>query len=134
MSRAAAKTVKKLPRTDAEKADLLYDTRNRRLVLQKEVDELQEQETELKNYFIENLPKSKSSGIAGHTARVQLQAKTIPTVEDWAKFYKYVKKNDAFELLQRRLSDKAVEERWEAGEQVPGVGKFNVIKVNCTKL
>lgn len=134
MSKAATKNGFKLPRTDAERADLLYNTRQQRLALQKEVDALQEQETELSNYFIENLPKSRASGVAGQTARVQLNTKTIPTVEDWSKFYKHVQKTGAFELLQRRLTEKAVTERWDAGERIPGVGRFNVVKVSCTLL
>ena len=122
----------KLPKSPAQCADLLYTTRQQRLELQHEVDELQELETALKNYFVDNLPKSQASGIAGKVARVQLGSKVVAQVADWPAFYKYVKKNDAFYLMQRRLSDSAITEIWEDGKKVPGVEPFNIVTVSCT--
>ena len=50
------------------------------------------------------------------------------------KFYAHLKKTGDFELLNRALNRAAVNERWAAHKQVPGVGKFHVKKVSCTKL
>lgn len=130
-SRAAKEP--KLPKSLGACADLLYKTREERLKLQREVDRLEKKESALENHFIEELSKD-STGVAGRVARVQINSKPVPVVEDWSKFYTYIKKNNAFELLQRRLSAKAVEERWEDKKQVPGVGRFNAKKVSCTKL
>jgi hypothetical protein len=120
------------PRSAAEAADMLYNTRAERLELQHEIDNLAARETALKEYFISNLPKSQASGIAGKVARVQLGAKVVPQVADWPAFYKYVKKNDAFYLMQKRLSESGIVEIWEDGKKVPGVEKFNVVTVSCT--
>lgn len=124
----------KLPLTDAGKADLRYTLNKQRLALQKQVEQLQALETQLNDWFIENLPKSEASGIAGKVARIQLQRKVVPQVEDWEKVYGYIQKHGAFELLQRRINNAAVAERWDNKEQVPGVGNFTVITVSCTKL
>ena len=123
-----------LPRNAGECADLLYRTREARLAVQRQVDKLTAAENKLKEYFIETLPKSEASGLAGKLARVQIEVKPIPQVEDWEKFYTYVRKHQAFELLQRRLNEGAVRERWDDKQEVPGVGVFNAKKVSCTKL
>lgn len=123
-----------LPKTPAQCADLLYAARECRLTIQRETEKLSRLESQISNYFIENLPKSDSSGVSGLRANVQLKKKPIPTVENWDKFYPYVYQHKAGELLQRRLSESAVSERLGAGERIPGVGIFNAITVSCTKL
>lgn len=115
-------------------ADKLYELRNKRLEMQKAVDAVASEESALKNYIIDHLPKSEASGVAGRLARVTVVTKEVPQVKDWEAFYKYVKRHSAFELMQRRLSDAAVKERWESGKKVPGVESFNVVSVSINKL
>jgi len=115
----------KVPKALAACADLLYTTRQERLELQKQVDELAKRETELKEHLIQELPKGEASGIAGHVARVAVLTKVRPEVQvdqgGWEKVHEYIFRTGAWELLARRLNDKAVAERWDAGEEVPGV-------------
>jgi len=66
------------PRSAAEAADMFYNTRAERLELQHQIDDLAARETALKEFFINSLPKSQASGIAGKVARVQLGAKVVP--------------------------------------------------------
>lgn len=124
----------KPPKSLAKCADMLYETRQARLALGKQVEELQKKETLLKDHLIEHLPKGDASGISGKVARVSILLKAKPTVEDWDSFYAYVKKTGAFELLQRRLSETAVKERWDDDKVVPGVGKFNYVDVSLGKV
>lgn len=132
---AAAKAPEfKKPKTLGEAADLLYKTKGLRLAAQKVVEELAEKETALKEHIIAELPKSKASGVAGRLARVTVSNKEVQQVEDWDAFYKYVKKHDAFELMQRRLAVGAVEERIANGEKLPGVKAFNVPQVSINKV
>lgn len=131
---AAKKKAFKIPKQIGACADLLYTLRAERLEIQKKVAEYEEQEKELKNYIINNLPKSNATGISGKAANVRVITEDIPVVEDWGKFYAYVKKNNAFDMLQRRLNTKAVEERLEAKKKVSGVGVFTATKVSCTKV
>src|SRR5580698_2011239 len=58
-----------LPKSPGERADLLYATKQLRYDLQHRVETLQKLQTEIENWFIDNLPKSQASGIAGKTAR-----------------------------------------------------------------
>ena len=118
----------------AKTVDQLYEVKQQRLRDQKAVDKLQTLETELTNFLIDNLPVSDASGVAGLTARAQILPCSTPQVKDWDEFYRYLAKKKTFGLLQKRLSAAAIEELWEDGKVVPGVGTFNYKKVSLTKI
>lgn len=124
----------KFPKSIGACADKLYQLKEKRLKMQKEVDAVASEESALKEHIINTLPKSEASGVAGKIARVTVVTKTTPRVEDWDKFYAYIKKNNAFEMLQRRVGDKAIAERWDAGKEVPGVGHFTFPTVSINKV
>lgn len=124
----------KVPKTFGGIADALYETRLRRLNLQKEVDALAAFETKLKDKLIEEMPKKDSTGAAGKIARAQIVQEPTPVVEDWDEFYKHIKKKGEFDLLNRAPNRSAINARWDAGKAVPGVGQFMTTKVSVTKL
>jgi hypothetical protein len=95
---------------------------------------MKDYETKLKDHLILELPKSDASGVTGTLARAQINSRRVPTVKDWDAFFAYVKANDAWELLARRVNDSAVAERWDNGETIPGVDAFNLVSVSITKL
>lgn len=132
---ATAKPVKfKFPKTMGACADKIYELRQKRLDAQKVVDAIQAEESALREHIINTLPKSETTGVAGKLARVTVITKVVPQVKDWDAFYKYVKKNDAFDLMQRRLTDKAVQDRWEAGKKIPGVEAFQAVTLSINKV
>lgn len=137
----------KPPKTLAAAADKLFSTRQGRLKLQKEVDALQAEETALKMYLLQNLPKDDASGISGKLARVTAVTKDVPRVENWSEVYAHivkeyglhVKRKDglqdgAFSLLGRSIGKKAVEEQWDAGKVIPGVGTYTVHDISINKV
>lgn len=124
----------KIPKSLGACADLLYAVRAERHALQRQIDAMKKNEQELKDYIIASLPKSKASGISGKTATAQVKKTAVPTVADWDALQKYIKKTGAFDLMQRRLNAKAVEERWEDKKVIPGVESFTKVDVSCTKL
>jgi len=124
----------KHPKTIGACADRLYQLRQKRLEMQKAVDHVEAEEKALRSYVIEVLPKSNASGVAGKIARVTVITKTIPQVNDWPAFYKHILKTKQFELMQRRVADGAIQERWELGKKVPGVEPFNVVTVSLNKV
>lgn len=127
-------TTFKFPKTIGACADRLYTLREERLKQQKLVDAIEAEEKALKEHIIQTLPKSEATGASGKVANVKVVPKTVPQVEDYDKFYAYVAKNKRFDLLQRRLNDKAIQDMWEAKKQVPGVKAFNTCTVSCTKV
>ena len=88
----------------------------------------------VEDHFVNTLAVGESSGVQGFTSRVQVTESAVPTLDDPQKFYAYVRKNNAFELLNRALNRAAIQERWDAKKQIPGVGVFHAKKVSCTKL
>lgn len=124
----------KIPKSLAACADILYTTRESRLALQKDVDDLKDFETLVRDHLIANLPKGEASGIAGHLARVAIVTKTTARVEDWDAVHTYIVKHKAWELMARRINDAAVRERWEAGEEIPGVGHNQFAAVSLNKV
>lgn len=130
-----AKKPFKIPDNLAVCGDLLYTTRQERLVLAKQVEELEEREKKLREHLINKLPKSKSSGIAGKVARVSIYTDPIPVIQDESKFWAHFHKTKQHDLIQKpRLSKEAIASRWENKEVVPGVGRFNVVKVSLEKI
>lgn len=120
-----------LPAEQGACVDLLYRARERRLEMQRETERVEKLEKQLQEHFINTL-SADSTGLAGRVARVQIEPKVIPTVEDWDRFYAYVGRTRSWELLQKRLGEGAIKERWEDGKEVPGVGRFRAKKVSCT--
>lgn len=124
----------KLPNTLGACVDLLYKTRQERYSLQHKVKALAELESALQDHLVNEVPKGDSSGVAGKVARISIGTEKVPQVTDWDAFYGYVKRTGSFDLLQRRLATKAVEERWENKKKIPGVGEYNAIKISLNKL
>lgn len=123
-----------LPKSIGLCADLYSDVRALRLMMEKEVEVVQARETEIKNWIIDNLSKSDDTGAAGKRFRAQIVMKEVPQLADWATFTGYVLDKDRFDLIQKRLSEKAIKDMWEAGEDIPGVAKFNTPTVSITKI
>jgi hypothetical protein len=123
-----------LPADQGALVDLLYRARERRLEMQRETERVERLENQIKNHFIETL-SANSTGLAGRVARVQVETKAVPQIEDWDKFYKYVVKHKAFDLLQRRLNEGAAKERLEAGKGAKaGLTVFRAKKISVTKI
>ena len=134
--RAKKEPAYKLPKKLAVCVDDLVVTRDARLALQKEIDNLQKIETQLKDHLINNLSKEDATGIAGKLARVTIVTKVVPQVnsEDWDTFYAYVGKTKSWDMLQKRLSDTAIKARWDAKKEVPGVSRFTAVTVSINKV
>jgi GTP-binding protein EngB required for normal cell division len=127
---------KAYPKSMGACADLLFDMKAKRLDLDKAAAAAKAEETALINHIIDKLDKE-SSGAAGKHHRVQVITKQKPQVKDWAAFYAYVKKNDAFDLLQRRIGEQAVMDRLEDPKNrkgLPGVEMFQAVTVSLTKV
>jgi hypothetical protein len=125
----------KFPKSLASCADKLFELRQSKSEAQHGVDKIDDEIKALQAYLIEELPKIKATGIVGKLAKVEILASTVPVVEDWATFYKYMAKEAAWDLLQKRLANPAVEARWEAGTLPAkmGLNRMHIKKLSVTK-
>lgn len=133
-TKKAAKVAFKPPKSLALCADMLYTLRDERLAVSKQAAAIGEKESILREYLINNLPKSNASGISGKVANVTISTETVPSVSDKKKFLAYVKRTGAFDLITSSMNTKAIRDRWDDGKSVPGIGQFNVVKVSVTKV
>lgn len=138
---ASANTKFKIPTKLAACADLLYQTRERRLALNREAEELERQEAALKEHLINNLPKSLSTGVAGTVARAAIVTKEIPTVKDWDGLQGYILSNakkdpGVWALIGRKLNTKPAEElmRSPQGKKLKFLEFFQAKSVSVTKV
>lgn len=115
-------------------ADLYSEVRELRLAMEKHVATVKARENEIKEHIINNLSKSEDTGAAGKKYRAQIVRKLAPTLKDWDAFTAFIVRTGRFDLLHKRVADKPVKDLWEAGEEVPGVEKFNSIDVSITKI
>lgn len=131
-----------MPQSIGRCADLYHDVRELRLAMEKEVEDVQRFESAVKAHILDNLSKSADTGAAGLRYRAQRTEKKVPKIRQdddnpqigWPQFWAYVVKTSRFDLVQKRLADKAIKDMWEAGETVPGVEVLNVPDVSITKL
>lgn len=130
--------MKKLPKSMGACADLLYETREKRLAADKVAATLKAEEERIKQHIIDNLDKRIETGAAGKHHRVQIVPKTKVRVdpEKWDAFFGWVGKNKRWDLLQKRVNDNAVLELLEQKRppKIPGASKFPVLSISLTKV
>jgi hypothetical protein len=115
-------------------ADLFAEVRDLRLAMQKLVDEVKARESEIRDHIIDNLSKSDDTGAAGKRYRAQVVRKVKPALKDWIAFTEFVAMEQRFDLLQKRMNERAVLDMLEEGQSVPGIERFNAVDVSITKI
>ncbi len=126
-----------LPTSMGRCADLLHDVQQLRLAMEKEAAVIAERESEIKEYIIANLTKGEDTGASGLRYRVQVLTSRKPIIQPdgWGGFTSWMNKHGRFDLIQKRLSDKAVMEVMDAEKRLlPGLEIMNVPKISLTKV
>ena len=122
-----------LPKSIGICADLYHDVRELRLSMEKEVEAVKARENEIREHIINNVTAG-DTGAAGQRYRAQIVVKVTPKITDWNKVCDFIYVNNRFDLVQKRLGEKAVEELWADGVDIGGVEKMNVKMVSITKI
>jgi len=121
-------------KTKAARADLLFAVYNKELKeARRAFTAIEDFTKKLKAWFLQEL-QGDLQGVTGKMGRVEVKTFAEPQVEDWDKFYAHIKKKGEFDLLSRALGKKAIEERWEHGKEVPGIGHYEGKKISLTKV
>lgn len=132
---APAKAPKlKAPRTLGACADRLYELKALKAQANKAVAAIEAEESFLKEHLINKLPKDDASGVAGRVARVTVMTKLVPSITDFPKLLAFALKTKAYDLVQHRANGAAIQARWDAKVQVPGVDAFRAVTVSLNKL
>lgn len=121
------------PETLGACADRLYSIGQAQTELKRQIDVLDRERRELEAKLIDELPKSDARGVLGNYARAKVVVKEVPTAQDWDALWEHIKETGEFDLVQRRLASGAIKARWDDGEEIPGVGKYNAVSLSITK-
>ena len=116
-----------------ELIDDLYTKRAMRLEAQKKTDEAAAIEAVAKTALIEHLQVIGLSKASGSLATASIKSVTIPKVQDWTEIHNWIRVNDRFDMLHKRISEVAWRETLEAGILVPGTEPQDDIKLSLTK-
>ena len=106
--------------TLGEAIDSLYEARAKRLAAAKEVKELQALETAAKAEVFAQLKEAGLEKASGKLATAGLTTEDVPYIKDWKAVYGYIKENDRFDLLQKRIGTVAWRDLFKDGILVPG--------------
>lgn len=69
------------------------------------------------------------SGVDLGDVLIEYNTTMKPVAEDWSAIHQFIKDNDAIDLVHRRLTESAVQLRWDDGVTIPGVGDKLVEKI-----
>ena len=100
--------------------------------LSKQVNELKKRKTLLEEDLIEQMSNINMTKVAGGGLKAAISETVVPAVDDWEAVFNYIKENEAFYLLQKRISVTAYRELLITGESVPGAAPFTQVKVNVS--
>ena len=106
--------------TLGEAIDTLYQARAARLAMAKEVKELQVKESVAKAEVLKLLGESGLAKASGKLATAGITTEDVPYIKDWDEVYSYIKSNDRFDLLQKRIGVVAWRDLFKDGILVPG--------------
>lgn len=103
----------------------------------KEVDvklkKAKEKRTECADFILSRYVKEDIRSARGKLGQISRTERNVPSVFDWDKLCAYVKRHNAFELLQKRVTQEAYKERVDAGKKVPGVEIFTKIGLSISR-
>ena len=87
--------------------------------------------------ILDRFSKDDINGLTTDKAVATIKPVTSASIKNWGSLTKYIKKNNAFELFQRRINKAAWLEHLDArkGRPVPGVASYkrNVLSVTAKK-
>ena len=121
------------PRTIGGRIDALYRQREKIRELEARVKEEKEKYKHQEDQLLKAMDKSQLEASRGRLATASITQTDRPTIKDYERFIKYVRDNEAFDLLQRRVSTTAWRERLDEGEKVPGIEVYPDIKIYLRK-
>lgn len=115
--------------------DTICTIREDRLAIQKQAEELKQQEEELKETLLLTLGASFAPAY-GKTMPYQALRRPYRNVivTDWPSFYEHILTTKNLNYLEKRAREVTVREDWQEGKTVPGVTWEDVFIVKITKL
>jgi hypothetical protein len=114
-------------------ADEYYKIREDRLAADKAAASLKAKENELFTAITYVMSEHDMSSVGGKVAILKRSVEEKPIAQDWDEIYRYIRENDAFDILHKRLGVGALRLRKDDDIDVPGVGWMEYDKITISK-
>ena len=114
--------------------DSLWAKREEKREAELKVKTIESEIAAIEEVLMDRMDKEETTRSQGKKASVSINQTVVANVKDWDAFWPYVAKHKFFHLLQKRVSDPAMRELWDAGKKVPGVQPFTKRKLNIHSL
>ena len=113
--------------------DLLYEQDQKIKLQEKVLRDLKSKRFKIESQLLGQFEKKDLSGAAGKVGKSTLKEFRHLSIKGKNKFWRYVVKNKAFDLVQNRIASRAYFDRLEDGDEVPGVSVFTRYRINVRK-
>jgi hypothetical protein len=117
-----------------EKIDTLYATRQMRLDLEKQAEELKRFEKALEDELVEDLEGISIASAKGSKASFSISKSITPNVEDWDAIHAFMFEKEDASILQKRLSTTVWREYFDDEIIIPGTEAFEITKASLRKI
>lgn len=89
-------------------------------------DALKAKQIMLQGVMLQHLETQKANSVATDSGTIYRQEELTPTGADWGAFYAWVRENDAFDALERRIKKTFIKQYMDDNEGAipPGVSLF----------
>ena len=101
--------------------------------IQAQLEKAKKARADLEERILKDFTKEQIKSARGKSGQLTRTERNVPSISDWTKFCAYVKRHNAFELMQKRVTTEAYRERIDAGKKVPGVTVFTVVKLSISR-
>lgn len=112
------------PATLDEVMNALSSNKEEQAIQAKIVKEMKENKDALEKVLIDLLDDAGITRACNDVINVSVSEEIVPAVQDWEAVFNYIKENDAFYLLQKRLTAAPYRELINLGDELPGVTPF----------
>lgn len=102
---------------------------------EEEDDKLKADLAKIEAVLLNHLNTTNTDAVRTEAGTFYRQQEIIPSASDWQAFYDWIKENDAFDALERRVKKTFVSEYMEAHEGAipPGVSVYRTFVVRVRK-
>ena len=125
--------VKYPPERLGEFIDAMTELKVQRTYHEKQAEKLATEIGNLEEIIIKMMEEQHLEKAAHGGTTVTPKEHTYAHVEDWGKFYEFIKQENYMHLLERRVSVTGYRELLQLGRAVPGVIPFVKTKLSVTK-
>lgn len=114
--------------------DKMWLLREKKRAREAELKLLEAEIEQMEALIIDKLDAEDTDSGRGKSASASVSKSVCFSISDFELFAKYVRRNNYFHLLQRRVSDLAVREIFQQRGKVPGLTPFERRRLNLTTL